>query len=474
MQPSIRDREDELRRMAEEFGQNHLFAWWKELGENERTGLLEQITAIDFPLVKDISEKLVTSSEKPGHVELVPAPIIRIPDTGEQKKEAKRAAERGESMLSQGKVAPLVVAGGQGTRLGFDGPKGAFPIGPISEKCLFAFFAEKILACRKRYGVLIPWYIMTSPANNAETREYFRKNGWFGMKEDQVFFFVQGTMPAVDPHGKILLASQSQIAVSPDGHGGTLRALVAGGALKDMEDRGITEISYFQVDNVLIKALDPVFIGHHSSAGAEMSSKVLRKAFPEEKVGIVGMRNGRLGVIEYSDLSKEDMYAKGADGELKYWAGSIAIHMIQVAFVRRLHSQGIRLPFHRADKKVPCIDVRGNPVTPDKPNGIKFESFIFDALEHAKNPVTMEVVRNEEFSPVKNASGFNSPETAQRDLMELFATWLEKAGANVPRNKDGSLAVKIEISPLFALDLEEALSRMKPPLPVIEDLYISG
>jgi UDP-N-acetylglucosamine/UDP-N-acetylgalactosamine diphosphorylase len=260
--------------------------------------------------------------------------------------------------------------------------------------------------------------------------------------------------------------------MSPDGHGGTLKALDRSGCLDDMENRGIEEISYFQVDNVLVKPLDPVFIGCHCQAGAEMSSKVVRKAYPEEKVGVLGMRNGSLSVVEYSDLGQEEMNARGPDGELKYWAGSIAVHMIQVAFLRRLKREKLELPFHRAEKKVPCIDAQGRPVEPDKPNGVKFESFIFDALGHARRTVSLEVLRREEFSPVKNAHGMDSPETARRDFMELFASWLKDAGVALPRREDGGLAVQVEISPLVALDREEAVAKIPRDLAIQGDLYL--
>jgi len=472
MKESVTTRESALRKVVEQFGQGHLFAWWDRLDGEERKTLLDQIDSVDFDLLRTLNDTLVAHAHSPETVELEPAPIIRVPGDASEKENARRFEERGEALLADGKVAPLVVAGGQGTRLGFDGPKGAFPIGPLSGKCLFAFFADKVLATQKRFGKTVPWFIMTSPANDLDTRTFFQKYGFFGLKETQVFFFVQGTLPAVDPDGKIFLASPCQLSLSPDGHGGTLRALSASGALDHMVERGISEISYFQVDNVLVRVLDPVFIGAHAMAGAEMSSKVLRKTSPEEKVGVVGVRNGKLGVIEYSDLSPEDMVATGPDGELKYWAGSIAMHMLQVGFIRRLQSAGIRLPFHRADKKVPHIDAQGNRVSPEEPNGIKFESFIFDALEFAANPVTLEVIRREEFSPVKNAAGADSPESARRDLMELYASWLEQAGSTIPRNPDGSLAVKIEISPRVALDRKMALETLRPPPSLKSDLLL--
>jgi len=474
MKKSAMNGESALREVAERFGQGHLFAWWDRLGEPERESLLQQVRSVDFAHVRSLTETLVKHPFPEEPVELAPAPIIRVPRNERESENARRAADQGESLLRDGRVAALVVAGGQGTRLGFDGPKGAFPIGPLSGKSLFAFFAEKILASQRRYGPRVSWYVMTSPDNDAETRRFFREKGFFGLQEQQVYFFVQGTLPAVDPDGRIFLDSPGRLSLSPDGHGGTLQALVRSGALNHMEQRGITEISYFQVDNVLVRVLDPVFIGHHAAARAEMSSKVVRKACPEEKVGVIGVRNGKLTVVEYSDLSHQDMYATGPDGGLKYWAGSIAMHMLQVAFVRRLRDAGIRLPFHRAEKKVPHIDAAGNRVFPDRPNGIKFESFIFDALAFAAHPVTLEVVRREEFSPVKNATGVNSPETARRDLMELNASWLETAGAAVPRNADGSLAVKVEISPLAALDLRDVRERFHPPPPVNGDLLLEG
>lgn len=473
MKDSILSREIELRKRAEEAGQGHLFAWWSELNQGERECLLEGIDSIDFPLVASLVHNLLMHPTKQDPLALEPAPIIPIPTSESERRAREIARQHGESLLREGKVAALVVAGGQGTRLGFHGPKGAFPIGPLSKKCLFAFFAERIRAVQNRYDQTFPWFIMTSPANDSETKRFFKQNDLFGLSPDQVHFFVQGTMPAIDRKGKILLASRHEVARSPDGHGGTLRALDRSGALGILEAQGIREISYFQVDNVLAKVLDPVFIGYHAQAGAEMSSKVVRKAYPEEKVGVIGMQDGKLGVIEYSDLSKEDMVARGPDGQLKYWAGNIAIHMIQVAFVRRLENEGIRLPFHRADKKVPFVDTLGRRIEPDRPNGVKFESFIFDALQRAKRAVTQEVSRKEEFSPVKNAAGLDSPETARRDLMETFASWLQEAGVEVPRNEEGDLTAKIEISPLYALDREEAIRKVPANLVIKKNLLLT-
>lgn len=471
---SLLGQEAALREKAEKAGQGHLFSWWPELGSVEKERLLAQVAAIDFEFVQQLVEALLFDRKDGSLVALEPAPVVSLPADEKARRVRERARKAGEALLRAGKVAALVAAGGQGSRLGFEGPKGAFPIGPVSKACLFQILAERILASRRRYGARIPWYILTSPANDRQTQRFFQEQRWFGLPEEDVVFFQQGTLPAVDREGKILLESKAEIATSPDGHGGTLPALWKSGVLDDMERRGIEEISYFQVDNVLAQPLDPLFVGCHRLGDAEMSSKVVRKSYPEEKVGVFCLQKGKLVVVEYSDLSPEQTHATAPDGTLLYWAGNIAIHMIRVDFVRRLQAENIRLPFHRADKKIPCIGADGNQVVPDRPNGVKFETFIFDALPLARRCVTLEISRKEEFSPVKNARGVDSPETARRDLMDLHASWLEAAGVSVPRNPDGSLAVRVEISPLYALDREELLTRLPAGFRIDRDLYLSG
>lgn len=466
--------EPDLREKADRAGQGHLFQWWHELGSAGKERLLRQVADIDFDLVQELVRALVLGCKREPLLPLDPAPVISLPADETGRRDRWRARQEGEALLRAGKVAPLVAAGGQGTRLGFDGPKGAFPIGPVSNACLFRILAERILAARRRYGAAVPWYVLTSPANDRQTRRFFQEQGWFGLPKEDVVFFRQGTLPSVDPAGKILMEDKAEVAMSPDGHGGTFPALWKSGVLDDMERRGIEEISYFQVDNVLVPPLDPVFAGCHRLGDADMSSKVVRKAYPEEKMGVFCLREGKLVVVEYSELPPEHMHATGPDGTLRYWAGNIAVHMIRVDFVRRLQAENLRLPFHRAEKKIPCIGNDGNPVFPDKPNGVKFETFIFDALPLARRSVTLEVSRKEEFSPVKNARGVDSPESAQRDLMELHASWLEDTGISVPRKPDGSLAFRIEISPLFALDREGLRARLGPGFRVDRDLYLSG
>jgi UDP-N-acetylglucosamine/UDP-N-acetylgalactosamine diphosphorylase len=265
-------------------------------------------------------------------------------------------------------------------------------------------------------------------------------------------FFSQGRMPAVDLDGRILLESPSTVAMSPDGHGGSLRALVRSGAIDRMQRAGIEVISYFQVDNPLVQVIDPAFIGFHLEHGSEMSSKMIPKAYPLEKVGHFCVQDGRMLVVEYSDMPAAMQEERTPAGELRFVAGSIAIHIFDVGFVERLGSgsAGARLPFHRAVKKIPTVDAAGNPVNPAGPNGIKFEMFVFDALPFARNPVVIETLREDDFSPVKNATGTDSAETCRADQLRQWTRWLKAAGVELETDTTGLPGIVFEVSPLFA------------------------
>jgi UDP-N-acetylglucosamine/UDP-N-acetylgalactosamine diphosphorylase len=285
---------------------------------------------------------------------------------------------------------------------------------------------------------------MTSAATDAETREFFRKAEFFGVPEGDVLFFRQGMVPSMDFEGRLFLAAPDRIFENPDGHGGSLTALLDSGVLDDLEDRGIDTIFYYQVDNPLVRMCDPVYLGFHEGAGAEISCKVVRKTDPPEKVGIVARANGRIGIVEYTELSDENRFARDADGELVYWAGNIAIHLLSTAFARRVALDAERLlPFHASEKKIPHIDEEGRPVTPEQPNGRKLERFVFDALPAAKEVCVVETDRAVEFAPLKNAEGSSSPETARRGLVARYRSWLTAAGIAIP---DGVAQIEIDHS----------------------------
>ena len=334
-------------------------------------------------------------------------------------------------------------------------------------KPLFQLFAEQCLAASARWGVSIPWYIMTSHANDVATRAFFRQHKFFGLSPDDVFFLIQGTMPAIGFDGKILLGEKGSLALSPDGHGGSLKALRVSGALEDMDRRGVELISYFQVDNPLVRCLDPLFIGLHDLRQAEMSAKALPKRDPMEKLGNFCLVDGKTTVIEYSDMPEDLARQTNEDGRLRFGAGSIAIHILSRSFVERLTSaQGASLPFHRAEKKVPYVNESGELVTPAEPNAVKLEMFVFDALPLARETVILETRRSEEFSPIKNSEGEDSPATSLHDQIRRAASWLEAAGISVPRDANGQVAAVLEISPLFADSAEELKRNVDPDLTI--------
>jgi UDP-N-acetylglucosamine/UDP-N-acetylgalactosamine diphosphorylase len=449
-----------LRRNLAAVGQEQVLRFWDSLDDAAQRRLAGQVQALDLPLMKQLIEQYVVNKpqiEMPRNIEPVQA-YPRLPD---EKHRAlyEQAAGRGRQLLAEGKVAAFLVAGGQGTRLGYDGPKGEYPATPIKSKPLFQVFAEQLLAWSRESGKTIPWYIMTSDANDAATRAFFQNNAHFGYDPSAILFFQQGMMPAFSMDGKMLLEEKDSLALSPDGHGGSLRALDRSGALADMENRGIEHLSYFQVDNPLVHCIDPLFLGLHDLTGSEMSSKTIPKANALEKVGNFVVADGVLQVIEYSDLPEELARQTNPDGSLKFNAGSIAIHALRVSFIRRLNTGGrLELPWHRAEKKVPHVDDAGRPVQPDKPNAVKLEQFVFDAIPLAKNAIVYTTDRAEEFSPVKNADGVDSPATSRRDQIRRAGRWLSEAGVSVPMKQE-EVDATLEISPLYAVTREHLRQR---------------
>jgi UDP-N-acetylglucosamine/UDP-N-acetylgalactosamine diphosphorylase len=443
-------------------GQDELADALEGLEGEGRARLEAQVAELDLDLVAELAARHAGGDEEaaPAAPEIAPADVIRLPadDVGRAGRAA--AAEAGEDLLREGGVAAVLLAGGQGTRLGFDGPKGAFPFAPITGRTLFAHHAAKIAALRRRYGAEVPWYVLTSPQNDAETRRIFADAGFHGLAPDSVRFVEQGTMPAVDrATGAILREAPDRLALSPDGHGGLLAALRRHGVLDELTERGVRMLTTFQVDNPALRVARPELLGHHALADAEVSSLAVRKVDPAEKMGVFarflsGEHAGRTGIVEYSDLPEEVAARRESDGSLTFWAGSIAVHCIEVAFVARLTGGGPSLPFHRALKKVPHVDARGRPVDPEEPNAVKFETFLFDALPFAERTVVLETAREDDFAPIKNREGADSPESARRLLNRLYARWLEAAGVEVPRDADGE-PPDLEIDPGLALGPED-------------------
>lgn len=466
-------------------GQGHLLAFAASLSEPQQRGLAAQVASLDLAaLPKLITQYVLRKPEYRLPTELFPAVVHALSGKIVGGKAAqvaggaatwdKHAAQRaGEALIAAGKVAAFVVAGGQGSRLGYEGPKGCFPAGSVSNKPLFQMFAENLLGVRDRYGVDVPWYIMTSPLNDAATQAFFAQHQFFGLKKENVKFFQQGVSPSIDMQtGKVLLTSKHEIATNPDGHGGAVRALQISGALADMQQRGIEQLSYFQVDNPHVRIIDPVFIGLHTRGGApgsqrssgQMSSKMVSKAGPDEKVGVFVLGDGRTQVLEYSDMPKQLQEAREGDGSLRFSAGSVAIHMLSRAFLEQLATDAkFELPWHRAEKKIPCVDIAtGNMLAPTTNNGVKLEKFIFDALPLCETSLVMETDRVEEFAPIKNATGVDSVESSKQLQTLRAARWLQACGVGVPIGNDGAPDCVIEISPRTATSADELRTAKLP------------
>jgi UDP-N-acetylglucosamine/UDP-N-acetylgalactosamine diphosphorylase len=443
-----------LRSTLLEAGQGHVWERLQHLAPPARARLESQLVRLDFALLRRMAQMLRAPPAAPAR-SFEPPELFPLRPAGPEMERARRARGVGEALLRSGRVGYVLVAGGQASRLGFEAPKGAYPIGPVSGRPLFAFHARRLRAAAQRYGVRTPWYVMTSPANDGETRAFFALHDHFGLDPADVFFFAQDMLPALDEQGRVLFATSDSLFLAPNGHGGCLLGLASSGALDDMRRRGLTEISYFQVDNPLVRPADPLFLGLHHSAAAGMSSKVVPKRDAGEKVGVLGRVDGQLACIEYSDLPAELREAREPGGELRFRAGNIAVHALSVDFVARITRGGLELPWHLARKKMPVVEADGTTV---ERTGVKFETFVFDALAHSNPSVVLEVERSEEFSPVKNKSEEDSPASCRADLCRMYARWVRAAGLPLPP-PDAEGIHPLEVDPLCAETQDEFVAR---------------
>ncbi len=448
---------DDLARRLEAHGQAHVLQFWPRLSAAERERLAAQIASIDLDLVDRLVKTWVLATPQPQHFTRID-PVEVLPVPSRDQPAAREAHAAGEAALRAGRVGLVLVAGGQGTRLGFPGPKGTFPIGPITGRTLFQYHADRILHAQHAYGCVLPWYIMVGETNEAATRKYFEDHGYLGLDPANVFFFTQAMMPSVDASGRMLLDSPASLAMNPNGHGGCIPALVDRGIIADARRRGIDTLSYFQVDNWAINLADPYFIGYHVFANGEFSSKVKRKTAPREAAGVFCLCDGQVRVLEYTEL---DIYPQlldtDAQGNLLHFAGNAAAHVLSVDFIERIYANYDRFPWHCSHKKIAHVNPAGDRVQPDTPNGFKFETFIFDALVYASGrPLMLEIDRIAEYALAKQMSGPGSVEEARANMNAYWGAWLRAAGCTRPL--DG---VNIEISPVFAITAEEFTRRAR-------------
>ena len=431
---------EQAKMLLEKNGQEQVLRFWKKLSKAEQAALLAQIETIDFTELQRCASMLGADAPTAAKKGKPTAPkVAELKGTA-----LKKATAAGEKELKAGHVGVLLVAGGQGSRLGYDGPKGAYPIGPVTGVSLFYFHARKVLALSVKYAVRVPFYIMTSMGNYDATVAHFEENDYFGLDPQDVIFFRQGMWPGMTGDGKIILDAPGHIFMSPDGHGGMISALKANGCFADMKKRGVKSLFFFQVDNPMVEVADPAFIGLHTLEKSEYSLKLTAKREPTEGLGMVFKRDGHFDMIEYTEMTDEMNNRRTKTGDLYFKFGSPAIHVFDRAFLERLANKA--MPLHLAHKKIATVDDKGKVVKPTAPNGYKFEKFIFDALPEAKGVTCFAFDRAEEFSPVKNAEGKDSPATCKADLQAKWRRQLAQAGVVVPET------MPLELDPVYALD----------------------
>ena len=407
---------EEVKATLKKYGQEHLLNHYETLDDAHKQKLLDEIKSIDFELINSLYQNAEKTQDNEGDV-ITPIDYL---DKYKLNDQYKYYENLGKKAIKEGKLAVVTMAGGQGTRLGHNGPKGTYDIGLDSHKSLFELLCDGIKEEAKKYDVTIPWFIMTSRENNKETVDFFEKHKYFGYQKDKnLFFFIQGELPMVDTEGKILIGEDGLIKLAADGHGGIYESLVKTGMTKKMREMGVEWVFIGGVDNCLVKMVDPVLMGVAIDKNVTVACKSVVKANPQEKVGVFCKRNGKPNVIEYTEITDEMAEARDEDGELLYGESHILCNLFSVGAIERMGAEP--LPYHVAFKKASYLDKDGKLVEPDSPNAYKFEAFLFDAFGEVDEMAVLRVKREEEFAPVKNAdsAGVDCPKTA-RELYEKF------------------------------------------------------
>lgn len=399
----------ELELLLKEYNQEHLLLYYDKLSGEERDYLADQIEKVDWKLVK------LPFQEKLQHKSGVYAPLDGM-SLDQIKANKSHYYELGMKAVQAGKIAAVLLAGGQGTRLGCDGPKGMVDIGLTKEVYIFELVLKSITDIAKEAGTWIPLYIMTNIKNKDETVAFLKKHNFFGYPEEFITFYIQDMTPSVSYEGKLLMEAPDQLSLSPNGNGGWFSSMVKAGLLQSLHDRQIDWINVFAVDNVLQKIADPIFIGATIATNHLCGAKVVRKANPEERVGVLCLEDGRPSIVEYYEMTEEMLHARNDDGNLSYSFGVILNYLFRLDIMEEIVKR--ELPIHVVKKKIPYYTVDGNYIEPGEPNGYKFEELALDLVHLFDNCLPFEVVREKEFAPIKNASGDDSIDTARELLLK--------------------------------------------------------
>ncbi len=397
------------------YNQEHIIKLLEKLDKEKKQALIEQISKIDFHQLKELYDNTKKEIEiKENKIE--PLPYMDKKKLSEEQKEEFQ--QLGEQILKNGEYAVVTMAGGQGTRLGHSGPKGTFKLDVYGKgKYLFEILAENLKEANQKYGKIIPWYIMTSKENNEETINFMEKHNYFGYDKNAVRFFAQSELPLLDINGKLLVGKDMRIKEASDGNGGTYSSLRASGALAEMKEKGIKWVFIGGVDNALLKMADTILLGMAIKKKVQIASKSIVKANPHERVGVFAKMNGHPKVIEYSEMPDKMAEEVDYDGELKYGEAHIMCNLYTIEAIEKISKE--TLIYHSAFKKNAYIDENGKEVIPTEPNSFKFESFIFDAFELFDDIAILRGKREDDFAPVKNKEGVDSPKTA-KELYEKF------------------------------------------------------
>ena len=402
------DKLNEINIKLASYGQEHLIKFLDELTEKQKCELLNQIDNINFEFVA----KLYNERNEVANSADIIQPLSYVDKLKLSNNEIQEYTKLGEQAIKDGQLAFVTLAGGQGTRLGHNGSKGTFKIGISPDKSLFEIMSESLKLARRNYGVYVPWYIMTSRENNDDTINFFEENNYFGYPKDIVAFFKQEELPMLDVEGRMLLETKYKVKEAADGHGGIFEAMRKNNIVQDMQTRGIKWVFIGGIDNILLKMVDPLFLGLAIHKGVKIAGKSIVKANPQEKVGVFCKRNGKPSVIEYTEITEEMANETDSDGELLYGESHILCNMFHIESLKLIENE--KLPYHTAFKKSSYVDDDGQYKEPLSPNAYKFETFIFDAFNKFDDMLIFRVLREEEFAPIKNKEGVDSPETARK------------------------------------------------------------
>ena len=404
-----------VKEYLEKYHQEKVLKNYERMSEEDKVKLLDQILTIDL---EQIDELYKSTQKKISFANDKIEPIDYVDKSKLSEEEYKKYETLGVEAIKAGKYAVVTMAGGQGTRLGHNAPKGTFKLGLDPDKSIFEILSDRIKESNEEYGISIPWYIMTSRENNEQTVAFFEENNYFGLKKSDITFFKQGELPMCSEDGKLLIDENNCVKEAADGHGGIFESMRRNGIVFDMEARGIEWAFIGPVDNVLVKMVDPILLGVVLDRNVQAGGKSVVKANSKEKVGVFCKRNGKPGVVEYTEITDDLAEATNENGELVFAESHINCNLFNVKAIEEVSKR--KLPYHSAHKKAKYIDENGNLVVPEAPNAYKFESFIFDAFDMLNGMAILRVKREDEFAPVKNAEGNDSPETARKLYKDFY------------------------------------------------------